>query len=189
MDGTNWPRLLLLLVAAVASVLLVIRNTDEQAQQPSRARLGIGYYMTDAELVVTGADGRTHYRVRTRSAVQDKDSGTITLDRVFVEYDPLSEVPWDLRADAGHIPPDRNIIELRGDVVAETKDDDDTPITIRTDILELDTETYIAQTDSEVAIRYAANQVFATGIRAYFKEDRLQLLADVNGKFHPETVD
>ncbi len=184
----NWIQLSLLLIAAVASGLLLLRNT-EAPEKPSTARLGIGYYMTDAELIVTGEDGQTRYRVRTNSAVQDRKAGTIDLDRVYLEYDPLSSVPWDLRANTGHIPPDRNIIQLQGDVVAETKDEEDTPVTIRTEFLELDTETYIAETDRRVAIDYATNRVFATGMRAYLKEDRLQLLADVNGNFNPQTVD
>lgn len=184
----TWIQLSLLFAAAVASGVLLMRN-NEPAEKPSAARLGIGYYMTDAELIVTGEDGQTRYRVRTDSAVQDRKAGTIDLDRVSVEYDPLSSVPWDLRANTGHIPPDRNIIQLRGDVVAETRDDQDTPIRIRTEFLELDTETYIAETDRRVAIDYATNRVFATGMRAYLKEDRLQLLADVNGNFNPETVD
>ena len=189
MDARNSVQLILLLIAAVASGVLLLRNTSEPPDQPSTARLGIGYYMTDAELIVTGEDGRTRYRVRTNNAVQDRDAGTISLDGVHVEYDPLSSVPWDLRATTGHIPPDRNIIELEGDVIAKTRDDDNVPITIRTDFLELNTETYIAQTEHDVAIDYATNRVFATGLRAYFKEDRLQLLANVNGKFNPQTID
>ena len=189
MDVRNWVQLILLLVAAVASGLLLLRNTREPPDQSLTARLGIGYYMRDAELLVTGEDGRTRYRVRTNNAVQDRDAGTIDLDQVHVEYDPLSSVPWDLRANTGHIPAGGNIIELEGDVVAETRDDENVPITIRTDFLELDTETYIAKTEHKVAIDYATNRVFAIGMRAYFKEDRLQLLADVNGKFNPQTID
>jgi lipopolysaccharide export system protein LptC len=189
MDLQNWTRLLLLTFAAAASIMLVLRNSNEPSEKPSTARLGIGYYMTDAELIVTGEDGQTRYRVRTENATQNPDAGSISLDKVFVEYDPLSAVPWELRADSGHIPPDRNTIELRGNVIAQTRDDEDAPITIRTDFLELDTETYIAHTEHKVAIDYSLNRVFATGMRAFLKEDRLQLLADVNGKFEPQSVD
>jgi lipopolysaccharide export system protein LptC len=189
MDLQNWTRLLLLAFAAAASVMLVLRNSSESSSRPSTARLGIGYYMTDAELIVTGEDGQTRYRVRTESATQNPDGGAISLDKVFVEYDPLSSVPWDLHADSGYIPPDRNTIELRGNVIAQTRDDKDVPITIRTDFLELDTDTYIARTEHKVAIDYSHNRVFATGMRAFLKEDRLQLLTDVNGKFDPQSVD
>jgi len=185
----NWTQLVLLLIAAVASGVLLMRNTDDADDQPSSGRLGLGYYMTAAELIVTGEDGQTRYRVRTENARQNTESDTIILDQVFVEYDPLSSIPWDLRANTGHIPPERNIIELSGDVVAETHDESATPITIRTDFLELDTDTYVAETEHRVTIDYATNSVSATGLRAYFKEDRLQLLADVNGSFTPTTID
>ena len=189
MDLQNWTRLFLLAFAAAASAMLVLRNTDDSSDKSSTARLGIGYYMTDAELIVTGEDGQTRYRVRTDNATQNPEAGSISLDRVFVEYDPLSSVPWELRADSGHIPPDRNTIELQGDVIARTRDDEDVPITIHTDFLQLNTDTYVAQTEHEVAIDYSTNRVFATGMRAFLKEDRLQLLADVNGTFDPQSVD
>jgi len=189
MDATNWTRLALLAFAAAASIMLVLRNSDDASEQAPTARLDIGYYMTDAELIVTGEDGQTRYRVRTNKAVQNPDTESKSLDQVFVEYDPLSEVPWELRADSGHIPPERNTIELQGDVVAQTRDDEDAPITIRTDFLELDTDTYIARTDNKVAIDYTQNRVFATGMRAFLKEDRLQLLTDVNGQFDPQSVE
>lgn len=189
MDSPNWFQLTLLLIAAVASAVLLLRNTDEADDGPPTARLGIGYYMTDAQLIVTGEDGQTLYRVRSNNVVQNTEDDTIDLDKIYVEYDPLSSIPWDLSANTGHIPPDRNIIELRGDVIAETHDDDKTPIVIRTDFLELNTDTYVAETEREVTIDYATNRVSATGMRAYFKEDRLQLLADVNGNFYPQTID
>jgi lipopolysaccharide export system protein LptC len=186
---SNWTQLILLLIAAVASGVLLLRNTGDDDETASNGRLGLGYYMTSAELIVTGLDGQTRYRVRTENVTQNTESDTIELDKVYVEYDPLSSIPWELRANTGHIPPERNIIELQGDVVAETRDEDSTPITIRTDFLELDTDTYIAETEHRVTIDYATNSVSATGMRAFFKEDRLQLLADVNGSFTPTTID
>jgi lipopolysaccharide export system protein LptC len=185
MDVRNTLQLIALLIAAVASGVLLLRNTQEPQDVPATARLGIGYYMTDVELIVTGDDGRVLYRVRTDKATQNVEAGTIALVQVRVDYDPNASIPWDLSAEKGHITADRNIIRLEGDVVAQTKDEDDTPITIRTDFLELDTETYIADTESKVAIDYATNRVFATGMRAYFREDRLLLLSDVNGHFDP----
>ncbi|MFQ5633785.1 MAG: LPS export ABC transporter periplasmic protein LptC [Gammaproteobacteria bacterium] len=189
MDGRNWFQIILLLVAAVASGVLLLRNTGEIPEKTSAARLGIGYYMTDAELIVTGQDGRARYRVQTDSALQNKRTGMIDLDKVYVEYEPASSIPWDLRADSGYIPPDRNVIELTGGVVVRTKDDENAPVTIRTEFLELDTDTYIAETEHEVAIDYATNTVFATGMRAFFKEDKLQLLAHVYGTFNPQPMD
>ncbi|MDP7661223.1 MAG: LPS export ABC transporter periplasmic protein LptC, partial [Gammaproteobacteria bacterium] len=107
------------------------------------------------------------------------------LDVVRINYDPLIEIPWDLRADTGHILPDRNIIRLTGNVIIRTRGEMQAPTRISTDYLELNTETYIANTDRDVVIDHTNNTLFAKGLRAHLKEERLQLLSDVNGQFIP----
>ena len=185
MSVSRWPTLLLLLIAAVASGVLVLQNDDKDSDRAPKPELGIGYYMKQAELVRIDENGRILYRVQTDEATQKVRNGIIELDLVRVSYDPLTEVPWDLRADKGQILPDRNIIQLTGDVIAKTRGEIQAPIRISTDFLELDTDTYIAETDREVTIDYTNNQIFATGLRAFLKEERLQLVSNVNGKFIP----
>lgn len=185
MSTTRWPTLVLLLIAAVASGVLVFRSGGMAPRDESRPELGIGYYMQQAELVRTGENGLALYQVRTNRAKQILENGIIELDGVEVSYDPLTEVPWDLNADKGHILPDGNIIQLTGDVVARTRGEIRTPTRIRTEYLELNTDTYIASTDKDVAIDYTNNKIFATGLTAYLKEERLQLISNVNGLFIP----
>ena len=185
MDVRNTATIVTLLLAAVGSGVLLLSNTDKDDGPESGPRLSIGYYMTDAQLVGTGDDGKILYRASTKTAAQNFDDDVIKMEGVFVTYDPPAEIPWALRANTGTIPPDGNIIQLTGDVVARAQDAGATVVTIRTDFLELDTETYIANTSHKVAIDYSSNRVFATGMRAYFKEDRLQLISNVNGKFFP----
>lgn len=177
--------LIILTICAVSSGALLMRNTSEDVETISPPRLSIGYYMNDAELIGTGDSGKILYRLRTTNASQNFESGVVNMRDVHVIYEPEAAIPWDLRADTGEIPPSANIIRLTGNVVATTQDDNDSRMTIRTNFLELDTETYIANTPRKVTIDYLQHRVFATGMRAYFKEDRLQLLSDVNGKFLP----
>jgi lipopolysaccharide export system protein LptC len=177
--------LLALSLGALGSAILLQLNTSDDAGTEFGPRLSIGYYMNEAQLSGTGDDGRILYQARAASAAQDLEDGTVKLQDVYVTYDPATEIPWALQANSGRIPRDGNIIELRGNVVARTRDEGRPPMTIRTDYLELDTETYIADTQEKVAIDYTSNKVFATGMRAFFKEDRLQLLSNVNGKFVP----
>ena len=184
MDLRNSLTLLALLFGAVASGFVLMRSDPDQAKVDSAPRLGIGYYMNEAELFGTGDDGRVLYRVSARTASQSFDDGVIDMEEVRVIYDPLADIPWQLTAVSGRIPVDSNIIQLTGDVVAETMDDGEDPTTIRTDYLELDAETFIASTQHKVAIDKSGNRVFATGMRAYLKEDRLELVSNVNGKFH-----
>lgn len=185
MNTSRWPTLILLLIAAVASGMLVLKNEKDDSDRAPKPELGIGYYMKQAELIRIDENGRVLYRVLTNEATQTTRNGIIELDLVEVSYDPLTEVPWDLRANKGQILPDRNIIQLTGDVVAKTRGEIQAPVRIRTDFLELDTDSYIADTDREVTIDYTNNKIFATGLRAFLKEERLQLVANVNGLFIP----
>lgn len=177
--------LILLFICALASGYLLLRYSEEDEEDGLGPRLGIGYYMTDAELIGTDETGAVVYRVTAKSASQSVEAGVIDMADVRVIYEPRTSVRWDLQATTGRIPPDGTIIELAGEVVAVTRDREIRPITITTDYLELDTETFIADTQRDVAIDYSKHRVFATGLRAFFKEDRLQLISDVNGKFLP----
>ncbi|MAF84013.1 MAG: LPS export ABC transporter periplasmic protein LptC [Gammaproteobacteria bacterium] len=185
MIANPWPKLVLLLIAAVASGVLVIRSGEQESDRKQRPELGVGYSMKQAELIRTGESGQVLYRVQTNQAKQVAENGIIELDVVRIKYDPPTEIPWDLHADTGHILPGGNIIKLTGNVIAKTRGEMQAPTRISTDYLELNTETYIANTDRDVVIDYTNNTLFAKGLRAYLKEERLQLISDVNGQFIP----
>jgi len=191
-------RFLALLVAALFTGFLVFRTGPKDASSQPAPRLGLGYYVKDARLTGTGIDGKILYRVGTTAAEQLLADGTITLRDVTVDYEPAAEVPWKLRANQGQIPPDRNIIELIGDVVATTASTAAdpaqataggrtraAPLVIRTDYLELDPEAYVASTESFVAVERNRDTLNARGMRVYLKQDRLQFNAEVRGRFLP----
>jgi LPS export ABC transporter protein LptC len=184
-----------LVVAALATTWLVFRNPAPDAEAPAAPRLGLGYYVHEARLTGSGPDGRILYRVTAASAEQLLADGTITMQDVAVDYEPAAQVPWKLRADRGQIPPDRNIIELAGDVTAMTAVSPDAtggggrssaaPLLIRTDYLELDPEAYIARTERMVAVERDRDTLRARGMRVYLKQDRLQFNSEVRGRFLP----
>lgn len=185
MSTGRWPTLVLLLVAAVASGVLVIRSGSEDPEAKPEPAFGVGYYMHEVELVRTDATGQILYRVQTNSATQIAEDGIVELDVVRVSYEPPDRVAWDLRADEGQILPDRNIIQLTGDVVAESREDIEAQIRISSEYLELDMESHTANTDTDVTVDYTNNTIFATGLRANLKKEKLQLISDVNGHFIP----
>ncbi len=191
-------RLTVLLGAVLFTGFLVFRAPSTEDATPAAARLGLGYYVKEARLTGTGPDGQVLYRVGTTTAEQRRADGTITMQDVTVDYEPAAQVPWKLRANHGRIPPDRNIIELVGDVVATTaatavnpanaaaKGRTSTaPLLIRTDFLELDPEAYVARTESFVAVERDRDTLHARGMRVYLKQDRLQFNAEVRARFLP----
>ena len=191
-------RFALLLGAALVTGYFVLRSPSTEDPTPPRAHLGLGYYVKGARLLGTGPDGQILYRVTTTAAEQLLADGTITMRDVNVDYVPAAQVPWKLAADRGQIPPDRNIIELMGNVVAATEAtavdpaaagaqgrSNAAPLLIRTDYLELDPEAYIARTERLVAVERSRDTLHARGMRVYLKQDRLQFNAEVRGRFLP----
>jgi LPS export ABC transporter protein LptC len=187
-------RFALLLGAAAATTYLVFSSPAEDTGTSAAPRLGLGYYVRDATLTGTGPDGQILYRVTTTNAEQLLADGTITMREVAVDYAPAAEVPWRLKADRGQIPPDRNIIQLSGNVVATTEAtaaspsaaggrSSVAPLLIRTDYLELDPEAYIARTERMVAVERNRDTLQARGMRVYLKQDRLQFESRVQGRF------
>ncbi len=175
----------LLALAAVASAFLYLRQRGPDAPPGPAARLAPGYYVRDATLEGTGDDGRLLYRVRAADARQVDASGLIRLTDVRVDYTPAAAVPWELTATRGQMPPGRTIIELSGEVVATAREPGAEPLAIHTDYLELDPDAYVASTDRGVRVERARDTLRARGLRAYLKEDRLELEHDVQGRFLP----
>jgi lipopolysaccharide export system protein LptC len=178
----------LLAIAAFASGLLLSRLEDDQSFTERSPRLGAGYYVESAELTGTADDGSVLYRVQTDQATEQLDDGSVALEGVRIVYTAGESVPWTLRANRGRIPPGGNMLELLDEVVAVTQEGSGEPATIRTDYLRLEPDEYVAYTDRKVTIDYSGSRLFAVGMRAYLKEDRLQLLSNVNGKFLPQSA-
>lgn len=175
---------LVLVIVVAVSTLLLRQLEEQQAPATEAAAPGIGYYLSEARLTGTGEDGRVLYRLLADEVVQRPADGSVNLSGVAVDYDPATAIPWRLTADTGEILDEGRLIALSGNVVAATRDQPDgPPATIRTDYLEFDPATDIASTDHRVLIDYAGSTVRALGLRALLREDRLQLLAEVSGRY------
>ena len=182
--------LIILLIAAIASSVIFMLAPARQPPSQTRLRTEQGYYVREGTLTGTGADGRILYRITTQAARQNLDDGTISMQEVAVNYAPADEIPWDMRAPRGQIPRDSNIIQLSGNVLVTSMataatNRGQSPLTIRTDYLELDPDTYIATTNRHVAIERSRDTLHARGMRVYLKQDRLQLESEVRGNFLP----
>jgi LPS export ABC transporter protein LptC len=177
------PALAGLAVLAVASTALLWRVRGPTAVVEDTPRLGVGYYVTDARLAVTDDDGGIALRIAAATAVQEPADGSVRLSDVEVNYEPSAELPWSLNAAEGRMLPGGKMVSLSGNVVATTREADSPAATIRTDYLEFDTETSVAATDRNVVIEYAGSTVNAVGLRASLREDRLELLASVTGRY------
>lgn len=144
-----------------------------------------GYYLKSARILGTGSDGGLLYEIQAKHAEQ-RGEDEIEFTDVLINYSPASGVPWVVDADAALISEGERRVRLSGHVRALSSEGfSGSDTEIRTEYLELDPERYVAETDQRVQIRIGTRSLTATGMLASLKENRLQLISNVNGKFVP----
>jgi len=176
---------LLFTAGAIGSWYLVRQNAADDTTATSGESLHRGYYLKSARILGTGPDGRLLYEIQAKHAEQQNDN-EIAFTDVLINYSPASDVPWIVNADAALISQGDRRVRLSGHVRALSSEGfsgNDTEI--RTQYLELDPETYVAETDQRVQIRIGSRSLTATGMLASLKETHLELKSNVNGKFVP----
>ncbi len=183
MSGRGFLATVLLLVLALGSGFLFLRTREDPTIATATPELGVGYYARDARLTGTDDDGRILFRISAADVEQAPADGSVALRSVSLDYDPATDLPWQLTAATGRLPAGGKMIELTGDVVAISRAPGSPAAVIRTDSLQFDPVTRIAATDKKVVIEYAGSTVNALGLRAHLSEDRLELLAEVEGQY------
>jgi len=176
---------ILLTAAALGSWYLARQNNDDDVPSAVADPVQRGYYLKSARILGTGIDGKLLYEIQAKNAEQRGDD-EIAFTDVLINYSPASEVPWTVNADSALINQGEQLVRLRGHVRAVSSEGfsgNDTEI--RTEYLVLNPENYVAETNERVQIRIGARSLTATGMLALLKENQVQLMSNVNGKFVP----
>jgi lipopolysaccharide export system protein LptC len=174
-----------LTAAALGSWYLARQDSVDDDANSSLEATHRGYYLKSARILGTGPDGGLLYEIQARHAEQQGDD-EISFTDVLINYSPSSDVPWVVNADSALISQGERRVRLSGHVRAISSEGfSGSETEIRTQYLELDPESYVAETDQRVQIRIGARSLTATGMLASLNENRLQLRSNVNGKFVP----
>ena len=173
-----------LIVAALISSLLLNRS-QQPVNETLSDKLSLAYYLDSAELSGTDSNGEMLYQVWTDHATQITDDDSIAMRKIRMIYTPNGPQAWHLQADSGRIPADASVIELNGNVVVKSEQTNIAATIILSQHLVLDPATRKAQTHESVVVKYNGQKINATGLKADLKNNRLQLLADINGSFAP----
>ena len=174
---------ILLLVAAATSWYVSASLNTGAAEVTTTSGVRSGFYLRDARILGTGADGQFLYRIDADFVEQVADN-LIELRNVRITYSSGSGIPWKLAADSATITGEEGYMVLEGHVVATSSPDFSGEVTeIRTQYLELDPREYRAETDYRVQVRIGSRSLTATGMLALLKDNQLTLKSNVNGKF------
>lgn len=183
------PRSITLLVvltaAALASWYLARNNRPADVIEGPYDTAHRGYYLKSARILGTSEDGSLLYEIEAAHAEQEaKDR--IEFTEVRIRYSPESDVPWIVHADEATLREGSPRIALRGHVRAlGSSGDADNETEIRTQYLEFNPETFIAETDERVQIRIGARSLTATGMLASLNDNKVELKSNVRGKIAP----
>lgn len=178
--------LFLLLAAAGGSWYLTGLSRDKQAPEVTSTPLRSGYYILDAVVRGTDADGYTRYEVRAAEATQAVRNTPIALTRIDVRYAAEPDRPWTIRADAAELDSETGALQMSGNVLARADaSDSHLPIELRTETLAFDPDRDQVETPDKVQIRIGEGTLTATGLLASLRDDRIELKSNVSGKFTP----
>jgi len=144
-----------------------------------------GFYLRAARILGTDDAGQLLYEIEAEYAEQQENSD-IELQNVRLIYASGTAVPWTINADLAVITDDNDLLRLSGHVIAVSNEGFAGQVTeIRAPILNIDPNTYKAETDSRVQLRIGSRSLTGTGMLALLQENRLELKSNVSGKFIP----
>jgi LPS export ABC transporter protein LptC len=165
-------------LAVSYSVLVERRGTTTPAAVPEQQ----GYYVSDATIIDTGADGQPQWTLKAATIEQTLRDDSIALHTVQVDYAPDPNKRWLLTADSGHIPPDSRVIEFSGNVLVQPVGQERS-MTLRTSTLRVDAEHNIASTQADVEVEMNRQRLNARGLWADLKRESVRLESRVHGEF------
>jgi lipopolysaccharide export system protein LptC len=175
-----------LVSAAIATWLLGQPLPGGDAVSDAAASGPLGYYLTDAVLLGTDDEGRIFYRVHARQVEQSANELELELVQVRVEYRDSENVEWHVSADRAAAPTDGSHLDLYGNVrLVSMPQAGSTATVIETEKMRFEPAHYFASTDVPVVVAVGDNQLRAEGLKAYLKDDRVELESKVHGQFVP----
>jgi lipopolysaccharide export system protein LptC len=172
------------IAALVVTYALLTRNERQTGTPVARAPQP-GYYLEDAVIVETGADGQPRVKLAARVIAQNAEDNSINLTDVRVDYTGDTERHWLLTSQHGFVPPDSQRIQFTGHVQIQDIAGENAP-RANTERLELDMDKDIARTDAPVQITFGPHLLSSRGLWADLKGETLRLESQVNGHFSPK---
>ena len=173
-----------LVLAAVSSYFVLNMSSRTLAPPRPTEAAERSYYLKGASITGVSPSGEKLYELAAAYVRHNPNDQSVSMREIRMDYMSPDKNLWVLEADEGIIPRTREIIELWGNVRASSGGQD--PITIlRAEALTLDPNASLASTEGQVQIELDGKRLSGTGMRAYLKDNRLQLQSKVHGLFTP----
>lgn len=178
-------RIWLLLIFAAALALWLWRppigTVAENDNGEANHSAAPGYVASGAELIDTNADGQPEFRMVAEHIEQPWPAADVELTSPRFSY--AGETEWTLTAERGVLAQATEQVFLTGEVLATAARTGQPPWQIRTYSLDADLLHQQLDTKADVAMVWGRNRLWAAGMHADIKTDRLQLTSPIYGEF------
>jgi LPS export ABC transporter protein LptC len=145
-----------------------------------------GYYLEDAVITQTNADGSPGISLNAKRIEQQQRTDEITLIDVNADYLQTPEQRWNLTAKRAVVPRDSRIVQFSGDVELKPKQSA-TPTYLRTQALTVDTEKNLAYSnDSPVDVQLGAYLLTAQRIDVDLRREKVRMRGLNGGSSPPQ---
>lgn len=175
---------LALLLAASLSWWLLRNLEEREAPVREQVRHIPDYYLNQFTVNAMDDSGHLHYRIHADHMTHYLDDDTATLVRPNMVLFKKDGSTWNATARRGWIGAGQHTVLLDEDVVA-WRDPmvKDSGLELQTDELHITPDRQYAETDRPVTIAQDIGITHAVGMRVFFEQGRVELLADVRGRY------
>lgn len=176
--------LVLLVLAGLTQWLLNINETPSATSSNAHAP---DYTMENFTITAMDMQSRPKHRLQATFMAHYPDNDSTEFTSPHITIFGADKAPWEIYGKRGWMSGGRELILLKGDVLIENAQAPprDRLRLVTKNLRVLPDEQY-AETAQPVTITGQTSVTYATGMRAYLKDGRLQLLSKVRGTYAPK---
>ena len=186
----RWKIAVILIALVIGSTWLLNRLGGNDKGKGEIIRHDPDYYMENFSTTTMEEDGSMKNRLSADYMAHYPENDTTELSRPYLEVFRNNKQPLMIIADKGWVTSDNEVILLTGAVkLWQNEPEGGRKMEIMTTDVRILPEQEYAETDMPATFINRQSTITGTGVRAYFKEERVKLLNNVQTIIEPETTD
>ncbi len=185
--STRLKNTLALIALAIITALVLNWLSDDESLRFTRKEHKPDYYMENFHTLTMDQNGLAKNKLRAEYMAHYPDDDTTELIRPILELYRVEKPPVIISAEKGWVTSNNEVILLTGAVnLRQEGVNGELELQVNTSDVRILMDQDYAETDKYSVITGKRTVINSVGMRAYFKQNRIELLNDVNGKIEPK---
>lgn len=187
--STKLKTTLALIALAIITAVLLNWLSDDEGLHFTRKEHKPDYYMENFNTLTMDQDGLPKNKLHAEYMAHYPNDDTTELINPVLELYRLEKPPMIISAEKGWVTSNNEVILLTGAVnLRQMGHDGELELQVDTSDVRILIDQDYAETDKYSVITGKRTVVNSVGMRAYFKQNRIELLNDVIGKIEPKKL-